>query len=64
MFLMLKLAGLDARELLPEALRRGVAFVPGEEFHLNGEGKETMRLNFSNSSPDRIDQGIKRLATS
>jgi 2-aminoadipate transaminase len=62
MFLMARLPSVDATVLLPEALKQGVAYVPGEEFHLNGEGKNTMRLNFSNASPERIEIGIKRLS--
>jgi 2-aminoadipate transaminase len=52
---------LNARELLADALAQGVAFVPGEEFHVAGAGKNTLRLNFSNASPERIDEGIQRL---
>jgi 2-aminoadipate transaminase len=52
---------IDAGQLLPAALEEGVAFVPGEEFHLNGEGQNTLRLNFSNPPPERIEEGIKKL---
>jgi 2-aminoadipate transaminase len=52
---------IDASQLLPAALQQRVAFVPGEEFHLNSEGKNTMRLNFSNAPPARIEEGIKKL---
>jgi 2-aminoadipate transaminase len=52
---------MDAAELLDKALQQNVAFVPGEEFHLHGEGKSTMRLNFSNASPERIRVGIEKL---
>jgi 2-aminoadipate transaminase len=38
-----------------------VAFVPGEAFHPRGGGKNTMRLNFSYSSPDTIREGITRM---
>ena len=63
MFLLVELpAGWDASVILPRAIEHKVAFVPGEEFHLNGQGKNTMRLNFSNAPPDRIEEGIKRLA--
>jgi 2-aminoadipate transaminase len=63
MFLMVTLArDIDATQLLPQALEQKVAFVPGEEFHLNGEGRHTMRLNFSNSRPEAIESGIARLA--
>jgi 2-aminoadipate transaminase len=52
---------INAGELLPAALKRGVAYVPGAEFHLNGEGLNTLRLNFTNTRPERIDAGIKKL---
>jgi len=52
---------MDAAEVLKKALERKVAFVPGEAFHPNGGGKNTMRLNFSYSSPDLIREGVERL---
>ncbi len=55
--------GMDAAEVLKEALVRKVAFVPGTAFHPNGGGANTMRLNFSFSSPDVIREGITRLGT-
>lgn len=55
--------GVDAAELLKEALDRKVAFVPGAAFHPNGGGENTMRLNFSFSSPEVIREGITRLGT-
>jgi 2-aminoadipate transaminase len=63
MFLFVTLPeGMDAAKLLPRALEQRVAYVPGEEFHVDGSGKNTLRLNFSNPSPERIEEGIKRLA--
>lgn len=63
LFLFVKLPErINAAELLPLALARGVAFVPGEDFHANGGGQNTLRLNFSNASPERIMEGIRRLA--
>ncbi|MBN1667107.1 MAG: PLP-dependent aminotransferase family protein [Anaerolineales bacterium] len=53
--------GMDAAKLLPKAVARKVAFVPGAPFHPNGGGENTMRLNFSNSSPDLIRKGIAQL---
>jgi 2-aminoadipate transaminase len=62
MFLFVTLPdAVNAKELLPEALAQGVAFVPGEEFHVGGAGRDTLRLNFSNASPERIEEGIRRL---
>jgi 2-aminoadipate transaminase len=62
MFLLVTLpAHINAGPLLPAALEQRVAYVPGEEFHLKGEGRNTLRLNFSNASPERIEEGIRRL---
>jgi 2-aminoadipate transaminase len=52
---------IDTRELLAEALEEKVAFVPGHSFHPDRTGHNTMRLNFSNVPPDRIEEGIARL---
>jgi len=52
---------MDAAEVLKTAIERKVAFVPGLAFHANGVGKNTMRLNFSFSSPEIIREGITRL---
>jgi 2-aminoadipate transaminase len=54
-------AGVNAREVLVQSLKQMVAFVPGEPFFPDGGGENTMRLNFSNAKPDRIEEGIKRL---
>jgi 2-aminoadipate transaminase len=53
----------DATDLLHLALERQVAFVPGESFHLHGAGRNTFRLNYSHSSCERIEEGIRRLGT-
>ncbi len=53
---------MDSAEVLKRALMKKVAFVPGEAFHPNGRGKNTMRLNFSYCKPEAINEGIKRLA--
>jgi 2-aminoadipate transaminase len=50
-------------ELFQLAIEQGVAFVPGPAFHASGGGENTMRLNFSNSDPTRIEDGIRRLAS-
>jgi 2-aminoadipate transaminase len=54
---------MDAADVLKRAIERKVAFVPGEAFHPKGGGKNTMRINFSYSSPDTIREGITRLGT-
>jgi 2-aminoadipate transaminase len=54
-------AGLDSSRLLDEALRAGVAFVPGAPFFPGKGGADTLRLNFSYCKPDLIEEGIRRL---
>lgn len=54
--------GFSAGALLPKAIERNVAFVPGAEFHLAGSGQNTMRLNFTKPSIPDIEEGIGRLA--
>jgi 2-aminoadipate transaminase len=53
--------GMDAKEVLKVAVDRKVAFVPGEAFFPYGDGRNTMRLNFSNASEENIRIGIARL---
>ena len=55
-------AGMSARELLRAALRHDVAFPPGDAFFANGGHANTLRLAFSDSPPDRIEEGVRRLA--
>jgi DNA-binding transcriptional MocR family regulator len=52
---------IDTRELLLAAVKERVAFVPGQGFHPDGSGTNTMRLNFSNVPPDQLREGIRRL---
>jgi 2-aminoadipate transaminase len=52
---------IDTRELLLDAIQDRVAFVPGQGFHADHSGTNTMRLNFSNVPPDRVREGIRRL---
>lgn len=53
--------GMDSAEILKAAVQQRVAFVPGVAFHPCGGGENTMRLNFSNASPEKIHEGIARL---
>ena len=52
---------LNALELLPKAIERHVAYVPGTHFFANGGHENTLRLNFSNSTIDQIHTGMKAL---
>jgi 2-aminoadipate transaminase len=53
---------MSADDMFQDALKENVAYVIGSAFHSDGSGKNTMRLNFSFASPEKIDEGIKRLA--
>ena len=53
---------IDAAAMLPEAVARNVAYIQGCEFYADGGGRNTMRLNFSNSDEQRIDSGVKILS--
>ena len=55
--------GFDAVKFYDTALDAGVAYVAGEFFHPDGSGRNTMRLNFSFMTHERIKEGIKLLAT-
>jgi len=54
--------GIDASEMLEDAIEHKVAYVPGSSAYVDGGGKNTLRLAFSLATPDVIDEGIRRLA--
>jgi 2-aminoadipate transaminase len=55
-------AGLKTAELLPQAVERKVAYVPGMAFYPGEQGGfDAMRLNFSNAGVPEIREGIRRL---
>ncbi|SRR5581483_5203957 len=54
-------AEVDCGRFVRPAVERLVLFTPGAGFHRDGTGQNTMRLNFSNVEPDRIQEGVKRL---
>jgi 2-aminoadipate transaminase len=53
---------LSSLKLFKLATEENVAFVPGRAFYVDGGGENTLRLNFSNSDEEKIEEGIKRLA--
>jgi 2-aminoadipate transaminase len=55
-------AGVDALALLPQAVERGMAFVPGAAFYADHPRANTLRLSFVTVPPDRIAQGVALLA--
>jgi len=52
----------DTVALYDKALSAGVAYVAGSFFHIDGSGKNTMRLNFSFLDIDRMEEGVRILA--
>jgi Transcriptional regulators containing a DNA-binding HTH domain and an aminotransferase domain (MocR family) and their eukaryotic orthologs len=52
---------IDTADLLAKALRKNVAFVPGQAAYVDGRGGSSMRLNFSASTEKEIDEGIRRI---
>ena len=54
--------GLNARSMLPRAVKAQVAYVSGTAFYYDGRGADHMRLSFCYPEPDRIREGIRRLA--
>ncbi len=55
--------GLDATAMLPRAVANLVAYVPGTGFYVDGQGRQNMRLSYCYPDPDRIREGVRRLAT-
>ena len=53
--------GLSSMDLFEIAIKENVAFVPGKAFFIDGSGDNTLRLNFSNSDEEKIEEGIRRL---
>ncbi len=53
--------GTNVDALFTAAAERGVAFVKGTDFLMEG-GTNTLRLAYSGVTADQIDEGIKRLA--
>ena len=54
----------DAEALLPRAIERGVAFVPGAPFFAGAAKKNTLRLSFVTVPPEAIERGVRALAAS
>ncbi|HVE64007.1 MAG TPA: PLP-dependent aminotransferase family protein [Mycobacteriales bacterium] len=54
--------GLDATAMLPRAVQGRVAYVPGSAFYADGSGTSRMRLSYCYPPPERIREGIRRLA--
>jgi 2-aminoadipate transaminase len=63
MFLWARLPqGMSAIELLPKAVDKGVAFVPGAPFYAGEADPRCLRLSFVTATVEQIDTGIAALA--
>jgi DNA-binding transcriptional MocR family regulator len=54
--------GVDATAMLPRAVTARVAYVPGTAFFMNGQGRQSLRLSYCYPEPERIREGVRRLA--
>lgn len=64
MFLWLTLPQeVSAMQLFEQAVIAKIVYVPGDPFYTTGDNRNTLRLNYTNSTPQEIDDGIRRLAT-
>ncbi len=54
--------GLDAKVMQPRAITARVAYVPGIGFYADDQGQREMRLSYCFPEPDRIREGVRRLA--
>lgn len=52
---------ISSTRLLDQAVAEKVAFIPGKPFYADGSGDNCLRLNFSNSTPTEIENGLARL---
>ena len=50
--------GTDDDGVYRDALRAGVAYAPGELFHMDGRGRQHLALAFANLTPAVIAEGI------
>ena len=53
--------GIDTETMFLDAIKHKVAYVHGKAFHVDGGGARSLRLNFSYSSDEKIEEGIMRL---
>ena len=53
--------GIDTEVMFLDAIKEKVAYVHGKAFHVDGGGERSMRLNFSYSTDEQLDEGMKRL---
>jgi len=61
-FILMELAaGTDSTAMLLDAIKSGVAYVPGQPFFVDGSGANTLRLAYSKESTEAIADGVERM---
>ncbi|MEU5404361.1 PLP-dependent aminotransferase family protein [Streptomyces sp. NPDC005963] len=55
--------GVNTRALLPRAVAAGVAYASGTGFRTDGSGTRHLRLSYCYPTPERIREGVRRLAS-
>jgi 2-aminoadipate transaminase len=60
-YVWVQVPGVDTKELLPRAVDRRVAYVPGTAFYPDGSGRDRLRLAFCYPPEDAIEEGVRRL---
>jgi len=53
---------LDSKQMLPRAVTALVAYTPGTAFYADGRGRDAIRLSFCYPTPERIREGVRRMA--
>ena len=60
-FYWIEMPNIDAEALFKKAIEKKVAFVIGSPFFANGGGEHNARINYTFSTPEVIDEGVRRL---
>ena len=53
--------GIDTETMFLDSIKEKVAYVHGKAFHVDGGGDRSMRLNFSYSTNEQLEEGMIRL---
>jgi DNA-binding transcriptional MocR family regulator len=54
--------GVDTKAMLPRAITQRVAYASGTGFYADRLGSRQMRLSYCYPTPERIREGVRRLA--
>jgi 2-aminoadipate transaminase len=61
MFIYGRLKGVDTYDMIQECMKEKVVFVPGNQFYNDRDTCDEIRFNFTHSSPEIIEEGLKRI---